>query len=163
MVLFCCEVLISGAAMSSPKLRSALFGRPSFLIREGKIDQREMQRNRFTPDELAEQLRSKDILDISQVQYAILETDGDLNAILYPQFRSATACDLGLTPESNGYPVILINNGRVLSDNLRAMGRDETWLRRELKRFGLSRAGDVYLLVADKRGATYCAPMEAKR
>ena len=57
-VLFCCEVLISGAAMSSPKLRSALFGRPSFLIREGKIDQREMQRNRFTPDELAEQLRS---------------------------------------------------------------------------------------------------------
>ena len=43
------------------------------------------------------------------------------------------------------------------------MGRDETWLRRELKRFGLSRAGDVYLLVADKRGATYCAPMEAKR
>ena len=70
---------------------------------------------------------------------------------------------MGLTPESNGYPVILINNGRVLSDNLLAMGRDETWLRRELKRFGLSRAGDVYLLVADKRGATYCAPMEAKR
>lgn len=162
-VLFCCEVLISGAAMSSPKLRSALFGRPSFLIREGKIDQREMQRNRFTPDELAEQLRSKDILDISQVQYAILETDGDLNAILYPQFRSATACDLGLTPESNGYPVILINNGRVLSDNLRAMGRDETWLRRELKRFGLKSAKDAYLLIADKTGTTFCAPMEAKR
>ena len=70
---------------------------------------------------------------------------------------------MGLTPESNGYPVILINNGRVLSDNLRAMGRDETWLRRELKRFGLKSAKDAYLLIADKTGTTFCAPMEAKR
>ena len=117
----------------------------------------------FTLDELAEQLRSKDILDISQVQYAILETDGDLNAILFPQFRAATAHDLGLTPENTGYPVIIVNDGRVLSDNLKYLGRDESWLRRELKRFGLGSAGDAYLLVADRRGATYCAPMEESK
>ena len=162
-VLFCCEVLISGAAMKNPKLRSALFGRPSFLIADGKINQREMRRCRFTLDELAEQLRNKDILDISQVQYAILETDGDLNAILFPQFRAATAHDLGLTPENTGYPVIIVNDGRVLSDNLKYLGRDESWLRRELKRFGLGSAGDAYLLVADRRGATYCALMEESK
>lgn len=162
-VLFCCEVLISGAAMKSPKLRSLLFGRPSFLIMEGKIVQREMRRCRFTPDELAEQLRSNGISDISQVQYAILETDGELNAILYPQYRTATAADLGLSPESGGYPVIVINDGRILSDNLKYLGRNENWLRRELKRWGLSSAQDVYLLVANKRGTTFCAPMEGKK
>ena len=159
-ILFCCEVLISGAAMRSPRLRSALFGRPSFLIREGKIDQREMRRSRFTPDELSEQLRSKSITDLKQVQYAILETDGDLNVILYPRYRAASAADLGLNPDDGGYPLIIINDGRVLSDNLRQLGRDENWLRRELKRSGLSAASDVYLLVADKQGVTFCAPME---
>lgn len=162
-VLFCCEVLISGAAMKSPKLRSLLFGRPSFLIMDGKIVQREMRRCRFTPDELAEQLRSNGISDISQVQYAILETDGELNAILYPQYRTATAADLGLSPESGGYPVIVINDGRILSDNLKYLGRNENWLRHELKRWGLGSAQDVYLLVADKRGTTFCAPMEGTK
>ena len=162
-VLFCCEVLISGAALKFPRLRSALFGRPSFLIREGRIVQSEMRRCRFTPDELAEQLRSKNIGDLSQVQYAILETDGELNAVLYPQYRPATAGDLGLVTGDGGYPVIVVNDGRVLSGNLRALGRDERWLRRELKRFGISAAREAYLLVADRNGATYCAPMEAKR
>ncbi len=161
-VLFCCEVLISGAAMKSPRLRSVLFGRPSFLIRNGKIDQREMRRSRFTPDELTEQLRSKDITDLSHVQYAILETDGELNTVLYPQYRPATAQDLGLTPTDGGYPVIVVKDGRIMGDNLRYLGRDENWLRRELKRWGLRSAQEVYLLVADERGALFCAPREDK-
>ena len=161
-VLFCCEVLISGAAMKSPRLRSVLFGRPSFLIRNGKIDQREMRRSRFTPDELTEQLRSKDITDLSHVQYAILETDGELNAVLYPQYRPATAQDLGLTPTDGGYPVIVVNDGRIMGDNLRYLGRDENWLRRELKRWGLRSAQEVYLLVPDEPGALFCAPKEDK-
>lgn len=162
-ILFCCEVLISGAAMKSPRLRTALFGKPSFLIRDGKIVQREMRRARFTPDELAEELRSKDICDMSQVQYAILETDGEVNAILYPQYRTVTASDLGLSPENSGYPLIVVNDGHVLTDNLRYLGRDENWLRRELKRFGLKSADDVYLLIADRSGTTFCAPMEGKQ
>ena len=161
-VLFCCEVLISGAAMSSPKLRSFLFGRPSFLIMDGKIQQREMRRARFSLDELAEQLRSKGITELSQVQYAILETDGELNTILYPAFRAASAQDLGLTPADGGYPVIVINDGRVMSDNLTYLGRDEAWLRRELKRCGCKSERDAYLLVADKSGVTFYAPMEAR-
>ena len=162
-VLFCCEILISGAAMKSPRLRASLFGKPSFLIKDGKINQREMRRARFTPDELSEQLRSKDITDISQVQYAILETDGELNAILSPQYRPATASDLGLAPEDSGYPLIIVNDGHLLSDNLRYLGRDENWLRRELKRVGLRSADEAYLLVADKQGVTFCAPMEEKQ
>lgn len=162
-VLFCCEVLLSGAALASPRLRSALFGRPSFLIENGRINQREMRRARFTPDELMEQLRSKNITDLRSVQYAVLETDGELNAIPYPQQRPATAGDLGISPEDAGYPLILINDGRVLGDNLKRLGRDEKWLERELKRRRLASAKDVYLLIGDKNGAVFCAPMENKR
>lgn len=162
-VLFCCEVLLSGAAMCSPRLRSVLFGRPSFLIVDGKIDQREMRRARFTPDELLEQLRSKDISDLSQIQYAILETDGELNTILYPQYRTATAADLGITPQSGGYPVVIINDGHVLDGNIRHLGRDKNWLSRELRRRGLNQARDVYLMLADERGTVYCSPAEGKR
>ncbi len=161
-VLFCCEVLISGAAMCSPRLRSALFGRPSFLIENGKINQREMRRSRVTPDELAEQLRSKDITDLSQVQYAILETDGELNAILYPAYRPATASDIGASPEDGGYPLIIVNDGRVMGGNLKQLGRDERWLARELKRWGIASPSEAYLLVADQRGVIFCSLMEKK-
>ncbi len=162
-VLFCCEVLLSGAAMRSPKLRSALFGRPSFLIEDGRINQREMRRCRFTPDELMEQLRSKNITDLSEVQYAILETDGELNAVLYPPYRPATAGDLGLEPAGSGYPVIVINDGRVLSGNLKYLGRDEAWLTRELARRSIASPAGAYLMVADKSGVIFCAPMEKMR
>lgn len=161
-VLFCCEVLISGAAMCSPKLRSTLFGRPSFLIEDGKINQREMRRCRFTPDELAEELRSKNITDLRQVQYAVLETDGELNTILYPEYRPTSAKDLGLTPKDGGYPVIIINDGRILSDNLQYLGRDENWLVRELGRLGMVSAKQTYLLIADKSGVVFCAAKEKK-
>lgn len=161
-VLFCCEVLISGVAMCSPKLRSTLFGRPSFLIEDGRINQREMRRCRFTPDELAEELRSKNIADMRQVQYAILETDGELNTILYPEHRPASAQDLGIAPADSGYPVIIINDGHILSDNLQYLGRDEAWLTRELGRLGMVSVKDTYLLIADKSGVTFCAAKEKK-
>ena len=161
-VLFCCEVLLSGAAMRSPRLRSALFGRPSFLVEDGRINQREMRRSRVTPDELAEQLRSKNITDLSQVQYAILETDGELNAVLYPPYRAATAADIGVAPSDGGYPLIIVNDGRVMGGNLKYLGRDEQWLARELKRRGIASPRDAYLLIANQNGVVFCAPMENK-
>lgn len=161
-VLFCCEVLISGAAMCSPRLRSALFGRPGFLIEDGKINQREMRRSRVTPDELMEQLRSKDITDLRQVQYAVLETDGELNAVLYPEHRPATAADLGISPGNGGYAVIVVNDGRVMGDNLAYLGRDAGWLSLELRRRGISSAKEAYLAVADRNALIFAAKKEKK-
>ena len=162
-VLFCCEVLLSGAAMCSPRLRSVMFGRPSFLVEKGQINQREMRRARYTPDELAEQLRGQGVTDLRQVEYAVLETDGTLNALLYPEFRAATAGDLGLKPPDGGWATIVINDGRLLSGNLRLLGRDEAWLESELAARGIASARETYLLVADANGVIYCAGKEEKR
>ena len=84
LTLFCCELLIAGVCMKNIRLRTAFYGKPSLLIIRGRISQKEMHRNRFTPDELMQELRNQGFLDISTVQYAILETDGKLNVIPFP-------------------------------------------------------------------------------
>lgn len=161
-VLFCCEVLIAGSTMKSVKLRALLYGRPAFLIEKGRINQKEMRRSRFTLDELTEELRGKGITDISQVEYAVLETNGVLNTLLFPEFRPVSSRDVGLSPPGGGYPIIIINDGRVMDANLRYMGRDRRWLERELSRRGASGPEAVYLLMLDEQGRVYYAPMEVK-
>ena len=75
LTLFCCEVLVSGVALKSLRLRTLLFGKPSLLIWRGVIDQKELRKNRFTLDELTQELRSQGVTDLSKVEYGILETD----------------------------------------------------------------------------------------
>ena len=160
-VLSCCELLISGAALRHAGLRTLLFGRPCFLIRRGVIDQKEMRRCRLNLEELYEELRTQSVTDASQVEYAVLETDGTLSVILYPEFRPVTLRDMGLTPCDTGYPRILINDGKLMRENLRLSGRDEVWLRRELKKRGASAVSEVYLLLLDDAGGIYYLPKEA--
>lgn len=158
--LFCCEILISAGIMNSLKFRSLVCGRPSMIIDNGKIVQKEMQKNRFTLDELAEELRKKDILDISTVQYAVLETDGTLSTILYPTEAPLTPKMLKLEVENARYPVILINDGKVLAHNLRAIGRDENWLHKQITAKGAKSFEDVYIMTADSSDNIFFAMKE---
>lgn len=159
-VLFCCEVLIAGLGVRSPWIRTVLYGRPCFLIDRGKVCQKAMRRNRFTLDELTEELRGRNVTDISKVEYAVLETDGVLNVLLFPAERPVTVRDLELAAPDAGYPVILINDGKVMSRNLRLMGRDEAWLRGELRSRRAAGPEDVYLLMLDGAGNIYYAAKE---
>ena len=159
-ILFCCELLISTLTMKSVRMRTLLCGRPSLLVENGVIRQKEMARSRFTIDELTEELRNQSIMDISTVKYAVLETDGTLNTILAPSQRPATAAQLGIQTTDNGFPIIIINDGHVLSDNLRHTGRDENWLKAELSRHGIRQTQDVYLLTVDAAGNVYFAEKE---
>lgn len=162
LVLFCCEVLISGLSMKSIALRSLLFGRPSILIEKGRIRQNELRKNRFTLDELMQQLRNQSVTDISQVEYAILETDGRLNVLLYPDKQPMSPSVLGISLPSGAYPVLVINNGRVLGQNLRLMGKNERWLASELKKRGCTSVRSVFCMSLDREGRIYFAPMEEK-
>ena len=130
------------------------------MVENGVIRQKEMARSRFTIDELTEELRNQSIMDISTVKYAVLETDGTLNTILAPSQRPATAAQLGIQTTDNGFPIIIINDGHVLSDNLRHTGRDENWLKAELSRHGIRQTQDVYLLTVDAAGNVYFAEKE---
>lgn len=162
-VLLCCELLISGLTMKYPKARQALYGKPSMLVVNGRIDQTEMRRNRFTLDELYEELRKQSIMDISIVKYAILETGGTLNVIEFPAEAPVTPSQLGIEVEDAGSPVILINDGRVMTKNLVGCGKDENWLSRELRRRGAGAASEVYLMSIDALGRIYYAPRQKER
>lgn len=161
--LLCCELLISYLILKSIRFRKLLCGKPSILIADGKVDQHEMQKNRFTLDELAEELRNQSITDISKIRYAILETDGTLNTILFPSEQPVTPAQMQLQVDDPGYPTILINDGRVLSENLRRMGRDERWLQKELRKRGAASASEVYLLTLNSAGQVYYAEKERKK
>ena len=163
LVLFALEYLLSFAAMRSVKLRLALFGKPSVIIENGKIQQHEMRRNRFTPEELLQELRNQGVEDLTTVARAVLETSGQLNVLLRAEHQPVSAQTLGFTPHDAGRFTTIISDGRVLSDNLRRAGRDERWLDRELARHGAEHSSDVYLLLLSEDGTVYFAPREFVR
>ena len=153
--LLCCEVLISAGVLKSVRFRSFICGRPSVLIKNGKIDQQEMKKNRFTVDELSEELRKKDIIDLSTVEYAVLETDGTVSAILFPSERAVTAGQMNVKVCDTGYPVTVINNGRLLFENLKAVGKNKSWLKKELNKRNIHDHNDVYLMTVDGKNNIY--------
>lgn len=159
-ILLCFELLISGVIVNSERAKSLLCGKPSFLIINGVINQQEMKKNRFTCDELAEELRSQSVLDISEIKYAILETDGRLNIILFPSERPVTAGQMKIQAIDSGYPVIVINNGKVLDKNLQLLGRDKIWLQNELSARRVSNPKDVFLMSVNDAGQIYLAKSE---
>ncbi len=160
LTLFCLELILSGLVLRFHRLRALLFGRPCFLIEKGVINQKEMHRNRFTVDELTEELRRQSVTDLATVEYAVLETDGTLNVILSPAAQPVTAGQLHCEPAGGGYPYVLISDGRILSANLRKCARDESWLREECRRRGAPSPADVFLLTCTPEGRIFFAPKE---
>ena len=127
---------------------------------DGKIDQAQMRKNRFTLDELFEELRQQGVTDLSTIERAVLETGGNLNVVLFPAQQPPTCAQLGIEVPPARYPTILINDGRVLSRNLRVMGLDESWLAQTLRDRGLDDPADVYLMTIDGAGTVCLAEME---
>ena len=161
-ILLCCEILITGLATKSVRFRLLLFGRPSILIENGVINQKEMKKNRFTIDELYEELRQQSITDITKVERAILETNGIMNVILLPKEQPPTCRQLGIRCPEESCPIILINEGRIMEDNLRKSGKDLQWLKQYLRKNHIHSAADVYLLSCDKNGKYYLTLMEVQ-
>lgn len=161
LALLTLEIFLSAFLMKSIRFRKLLCGKPSLVIENGKVIQKELKKNRLTIDELIEELRFQSVTDISTVQYGVLETNGQLSIILYAAERPAkageTATDLG------GLPVIIVNDGRLMTYNMRKKGITEKWLSSELKSRGADSIRDVYLFMVDERNNIYYLPKEMKR
>ena len=160
LALLALTMMLSVLTMKSVRFRALLCGRPSIVVREGVPDQREMARNRLTVDELLEELRGQGYPDLSAVRYAILETNGRLSVLPFAGERPPTARELGVRARESGLPRVVVSDGRVLEDNLRALGKDRAWLREELGRRGCREPGEVFLLLADETGQTFLTKKE---
>ena len=161
--LLCVTLLLSVLTVKSIRFRAFICGKPSIVIKDGKLCQEEMRKNRFTLDELSEELRIRGYSDISKVKYAILETNGQLTVLLNAQEQPVTAAQMGLEPKEPGLPALIISDGRVLAENLKRRGLNEEWLAKELERQRVKRAEEVFILSVDEAGTVYCAKKEKKR
>lgn len=160
LTLLCVTMIISVISMKSVTFRALLCGRPSIIVENGKLHQQEMAKNRFTVDELMEELRMKGVTDISTVKYAILETNGQISVLPYSEQKPPVRQDFNIQAQENGLPLVIINDGRVLERNLKLRGYDTNWLEKQLALHGVKKPEEVYLLTADELGTVYFAPKE---
>ena len=163
LTLLCLSTILSVLTVKNIRFRGLLCSRPSIVIQDGKVLIPEMVKNRFTVDELMEELRVAGITDIAAVKYAVLETTGRISVLPYAKEQPAAAKDQGIKVKENGLPVIVISDGRILSHNLRSIHRTEEWLEKELHRRGLETARQVFLMTVDDRNNVYFVPKEAHR
>ena len=145
------ELALSRLSEGSVGIRKVLCGKPVVLIENGRIMQKNLKKTRITADELAGHLRIKDVLDITTVQYAILETNGELSVFLYPQYRPATAEEAGVSTQSQSLPVTVIEDGKLMKKNLPLAHKTTAWVRKTLKERRTTVKG-TYLLTVDREG-----------
>ena len=162
-VLLAVASILSVLTVRFLPFRALLCGQPSIVVENGVIRERELRRNRFTIDELLEELRGQGYADFRAVKFAVLETNGKLSVLPYASQRPVTAAQLGLDTQETGLPDILISDGRLLPDNLKRRGYEPVWLEGQLALHGLTRPSQVFLLTVDDAGQTYCIPKEGKR
>ncbi len=153
------ELVLSAAAVWSVGFRKLLCGKPVILIENGHILQQALRSTRVTADELTGHLREKGILDLHTVQYAILETDGNLSVFPYPKDAPATAKDAMIQVKDQYLPVTVIEDGHLLGKNLPAAGWDEGKVKKVLEEKGGTVSG-TFLLTVDKKGHVIWIPME---
>ena len=150
-VLIIIEVVISILAMKFLKFRKFVYGDSAIVIQDGKLDQKMMKKLRITVSDLVEVLRVQNNFDISQVDYANLETNGNLSVILKPGNRNATADNLLKIQSSDGLQCLLINDGRIIKDSLKTIGKSREEIETILEDQGYS-VKDIFLMTGDKYG-----------
>ncbi len=126
------ELVLSFLSLRSLRFRRLLCGKPVILLENGNILQDNLRRTGVTIDELTSHLRQHDVLDPRTVQYAILETDGNLSVFPYPKEKPATARDAGIKASLQKLPITLVADGCLLQDNLPIAGRDAAWVEKAL-------------------------------
>lgn len=144
------QVIISFITLKSEKARSIICGKPNILIKKGKILDRELKRLRISMNDLIEQLRIKNFPNIDDVEFAILETNGDLSVIPKSSKRPLTPSDINLKVENEGLPIGLILDGKINQDNLNKASLNFNWLYTELKKQNIDDIDKVLYASVDK-------------
>ncbi len=157
------ELIVSFVSLKSRRVRRMLSGKPSVIICHGKIDEDEMRKQRFTIEDLMEELRISGYADISQLEYAVLETNGQISVIPKTSARPITVSDLKIEVQDELIPRTIILDGQVDSDELQKSGKNIDWLNKQLQKNGIKNASDVFIATTDTSGNLFVQIKEKKR
>lgn len=126
------------------KTRKVLEGEPSIVIKNGKVQREQLKKNMLDVNQLQQLLRKKDVFSVSDVEFAILETDGSVSVLEKSKSQTPTKKDLNIPGKPVKLPVTLINDGEIIWDNLKSSGVDEIWLMNQVKSQGINKIEDVF-------------------
>lgn len=147
--LVCFEVIMSFFTLKSRKLRHIISGKPKVIIHDGTLDQSVMKELRYSVDDIMTALRSNNVFDISEVQYAVVETNGSVSVYQKYKYRNVTNEDINIEGKTCDPPVIIISDGKIISQGLKEAHLERKWVTDLLTRKHIKEE-DVFLLMADK-------------
>ena len=155
------HLLISIINLKSIKLRGVICGKPKILIYRGRIDEKALKKERFTINELQERLRGNNIISLKDVEYAILETNGQVTVIPKPGKRNTIPEDFNIEPEYEGIPYDLVIDGKIMNENLKLIGKNYNWLKKQVEKFNM-RPEEALVVTLDGKGQIFCQKKERK-
>lgn len=153
-VLVAYEVITSAVSLKSYKFRAFMQGHPIIVIRDGVIDIKALKKMRMSVNDLMGALRQKDVFEISQVSYAIFETNGQISVLLKPENMNATAGDLNLRPQDEGMPFAVICDGTVIEDAVEQSGIERSKIKSAVSSVGME-ISEVLIMTVTPHGKTY--------
>lgn len=156
LTLLILEIILSVVQLKSEKSRAILCGEPTILINKGKIDVSALRDQRLNINDLMEELRLKDFFNVEDIEYAILETSGQLSIIPKTSLTVPTKQDLNINAKQETVPVTLILDGKVNIKNLSSINKDADWLMNMLKKNSANSPKDVFIALLDTNGKFYC-------
>ena len=160
--LLAMHLLITLLNIKSVNLRKITCGKPTILVYRGKIDEEALKKERFTISELQERLRGKDVFNLGDVEFAILETNGEVSVITKPNKRNLTPEDMNIEADYEGLPYDLIVDGKIMYENLNKIGKDKRWLIKQVEKFKCL-PEDVLIATMDGKGNFFCQQKERKK
>lgn len=146
------EVLLSFSAYKSFAARKLFYGTPSVFYEKGIINQKEMKKQRFNLNDLMECVRNTGATGLAEVDFVIMETNGNVSVIPKTEYRTVALSDMGLTASPAQISYIIIDNGSINRNNLKRLGFNEKWLQKQLKSRKIPNAAAVFCMTADKSG-----------
>lgn len=147
---------ISYLTLKSTRARSVISGRPTVVVANGRIVEEAMQELRYNVNDLLEQLRIAGYPFVDDVEFAVLETNGQLSVMPRSQRRPLTPADMGVATGYEGLPTPLVIDGHVDHQSLARVGLDEDWLRGQLRAHGAGEPGRVLYAALDTQGRFFC-------
>ena len=156
------HLTISVLNLKNVKIREIICGKPSILIYRGRINEKNMRKERFTINELEERLRGNNVFNIGDVEYAILETSGQITVIQKPNKRNAIPEDFGIMPEYEGIAYDLVVDGKVMKQNLEKLDKDYNWLVKQISAFGI-KPEEALIATIDGKGNFFCQEKEGRK
>ncbi|MCH5320299.1 MAG: DUF421 domain-containing protein [Eubacterium sp.] len=155
------EIIVSVISMKSLWFRNLLQGRPIFIIRKGKLDQKKLSEMRFTIDDVIDALRQKDIFDLSEVEDAVIETNGSISVLPKAENRPLTPKDMGITPKDNGIPITIVMDGKPVNEYFNEYKIDDKRIELVIRNTQKD-VSKIMLLTIDDKGNTFLIEKENK-